>query len=106
VGKPEGKSPLEIPRRKWVDNIKMDLTEIGWDGMDLIDLAQDRDQWRVFFCEHGNETSGSIKCREQCHYFLHLFGDIVQIPLKATYYFRSVKYNANSNLENTDCLKY
>jgi hypothetical protein len=45
VGNPEGKRPLERPRRRWVDNIKMDLREIGWDCMDWIDLAQDRDQW-------------------------------------------------------------
>jgi hypothetical protein len=45
VGKPEGKRPLERPRRRWVDNITMDLREIGWDGMGWIDLAQDRDQW-------------------------------------------------------------
>jgi hypothetical protein len=47
VGKPEGKRPLGRPRRWWVDNIKIDLREIGWDGMDWIDLAQDRDQWRA-----------------------------------------------------------
>jgi hypothetical protein len=47
VGKPEGKRPLGRPRRRWVDNIKMDLREIGWDDMDWIDLAQDRDQWRA-----------------------------------------------------------
>jgi hypothetical protein len=47
VGKPEGKRPLGRPRRRWVDNIKMDLREIEWDGMDWIDLAQDRDQWRA-----------------------------------------------------------
>jgi hypothetical protein len=47
VGKPEGKRPLGRPRRRWVDNIKMNLREIGWDGMDSIDLAQDRDQWRA-----------------------------------------------------------
>jgi hypothetical protein len=47
VGKPEGKRPLGRPRRRWVDNIKMDLREIGWDGMNWIDLAQDRDQWRA-----------------------------------------------------------
>jgi hypothetical protein len=41
VGNPEGKIPLERPRCRWVDNIKMDLREIGWDGMDWIDLAQD-----------------------------------------------------------------
>jgi hypothetical protein len=45
VGNPEGKRPLGRPRRRWVDNIKMDLREIGWDGM--VDLAQDRDQWRA-----------------------------------------------------------
>jgi hypothetical protein len=42
VGKPEGKRPLGRPRCKWVDNIKMDLREIGWDGVDWIDMAQDR----------------------------------------------------------------
>jgi hypothetical protein len=44
VGKPEEKRPLGRPRRRWVHNIKMDLREIGWGGMDWIDLAQDRDQ--------------------------------------------------------------
>jgi hypothetical protein len=39
VGKPEGKRPIGRPRRRWVDNIKIDLSEIGWDGMDWIDLA-------------------------------------------------------------------
>jgi hypothetical protein len=47
VGQLEGKRPLGRPRRRWVDNIKMDLREIGWDGMDWIDLDQDRDQWRT-----------------------------------------------------------
>jgi hypothetical protein len=47
VGKPEGKRPLGRPRRRWKDNIRMDLREIGWGGMDWIDLAQDRDQWRA-----------------------------------------------------------
>jgi hypothetical protein len=47
VGKPEGRRPLGRPRRSWVDNIKMDLREIGWGGMDWVDLAQDRDQWRA-----------------------------------------------------------
>jgi hypothetical protein len=45
VGNPEGKRPLGIPRRRWVDNIKIDLRETGWDGMEWIDLAQDRDKW-------------------------------------------------------------
>jgi hypothetical protein len=47
VGNPQGKRPLGRPRRRWVDNIKMDLRETGWDGMDWIKLAQDRDQWRA-----------------------------------------------------------
>jgi hypothetical protein len=47
VGKPEGKRPLGRLIRRWVDNIKMDLREIGWDAMDCIFLAQDRDQWRA-----------------------------------------------------------
>jgi hypothetical protein len=42
-----GKRPLGRPRHRWGDNIRMDLREIGWGGMDLIDLAQDRDQWRA-----------------------------------------------------------
>jgi hypothetical protein len=47
VGKPEGRRPLGRPRRRWVDNIKMDLLEIGWSGVDWIGLAQDRDKWRA-----------------------------------------------------------
>jgi hypothetical protein len=47
VGKQEGKSPLGRQRRRWVYNTKMDLREIGWGGMDWIDLAQGRDQWRA-----------------------------------------------------------
>jgi hypothetical protein len=64
VGKPGGKRSLGRPRRRWEDNIRMNLREIGWGGMDWIVLAQDRDQWRALVnaCEHGNEPSGSIKC--------------------------------------------
>jgi hypothetical protein len=47
VGKPEGKRPLERPRDRWLDNIKMDLREVGWDGRDWMDLPQDRDWWRA-----------------------------------------------------------
>jgi hypothetical protein len=47
VGKPEGRRPLGRPRRRWEDNIKMDLREIWWRGMDWIDLAQDMEQWRA-----------------------------------------------------------
>jgi hypothetical protein len=47
VGKPKGTRPLGRPRRRWLNNIKMDLRETGWDSMDWIDLAQDRDRWRA-----------------------------------------------------------
>jgi hypothetical protein len=47
VGKPEGKRPLERPRRRWEDGIKMDLREIGLGGVEWTHLAQDRDCWRA-----------------------------------------------------------
>ena len=63
VGKPEGKRPMGRTRRRWKDNIKMDLQEVGCGGMDWIELAQDRGQV-AGTCEYGNESSGSIKSRE------------------------------------------
>jgi hypothetical protein len=47
VGKPEGKRPLRRPRRRWVDNIKMDLGVVGLDDVDWISLVQDRNRWRA-----------------------------------------------------------
>jgi hypothetical protein len=47
VGKPERKRPLSRPRRRKVDNIKMDALKIGWGGVDKIGLAQDREKWRA-----------------------------------------------------------
>jgi hypothetical protein len=47
VGKPEGKRPLGRPKFRWVDNIKMDLREIEWDGVDWFGKSQDRDQWKA-----------------------------------------------------------
>ena len=46
-GQPEGKRPLRRPRRRWEDDIKMDLLEVGYRGMEWIELAQDRDRWRA-----------------------------------------------------------
>ena len=64
VGKPEGRRPLGRPRRRWMDNIRMDLQEVGCGYMDWIGLAQDRDRWRANACECGNERSRSVKCGE------------------------------------------
>jgi hypothetical protein len=47
VGRPEGRRPLERSRHRWDDNIKMDLQELGWWGMDWSELAQNRDMWRA-----------------------------------------------------------
>jgi hypothetical protein len=47
VGKPEGKKPLRRPRRRWVDIIRIDLVEIGWDDMHWIGLAEDSDKWKT-----------------------------------------------------------
>jgi hypothetical protein len=47
VGKPEGRRPLGRPKRRWFDNIRMDLAEVGWGDVDWIGLAQDRDRWRA-----------------------------------------------------------
>jgi hypothetical protein len=62
VRKPDGKRPLGRPRRRWVGNIKMDLTEIVWGGMDWIYVAQDRDQWRALVNTVMNLRS--VKCWE------------------------------------------
>jgi hypothetical protein len=47
VGKPEGRRPLGRPRRSWMDNIRMDLGEVGWGDVDWIDLAKNRNRWRA-----------------------------------------------------------
>jgi hypothetical protein len=63
VGNPEGKKPLERPRCRWVDNIRMDLGEVGWGDVDWIGLAQDRNRWRALVSSVLN-LSGSMKCWE------------------------------------------
>jgi hypothetical protein len=63
VGKHECKRPLGRPRRRWEDNIKMDLYEVGCWGMDWIDLALDRERWRALVNTVMN-FRGSIKCGE------------------------------------------
>jgi hypothetical protein len=63
VGKPEGKRPLGRPRRRWVDNIKMVLQEVGRDCGDWMELAQDRERWRALASTVRNLWV-SIKCGE------------------------------------------
>jgi hypothetical protein len=63
VRKPEGKRPLGGPRRRWEDNIKMDLRYVEYWSMDCIDLSQDRDRWRALVTAVMN-FRGSIKCGE------------------------------------------
>jgi hypothetical protein len=62
--KPEGRRPLGRPRRRWEDNIKMNLREVGWGGVDWNDLAQDRDRWRgrswLRHCATNRKVAGSI----------------------------------------------
>jgi len=60
VGKPEGKSPLGRPRRRWEDNIKMDLQEVGVGRGDWMELTRDRDRWRALVGTVSEELSGSI----------------------------------------------
>jgi hypothetical protein len=62
VGKAEGKRPLGGPRRRWVDNIMMDLGEVEWGDVDWIGLAQDRNRWRALVISVSNESS--MKCWE------------------------------------------
>jgi hypothetical protein len=63
VGKPEGKRPMGRPRRRWVDNIRMDLQEVECGCMDWFGLAQDRDRWRTLLRAVMN-LAGSVKCGE------------------------------------------
>ena len=58
VGTYDGKRPLGRPRHRWKDDIKLDLQEVAWEGMDWIALAQVRDRWWTLV----NEPSGSVKC--------------------------------------------
>ena len=66
VGKPEGKRPLGRPRRRWVDNIRMDLQEVGCGYVDWIGLAQDRDRWQTLvsvFGFHKNVGNFLTSCK-------------------------------------------
>jgi hypothetical protein len=73
VGTPEGKRPLGRPRCRWIDNIKMDLLEIGLGIVDWIGLAQDRYRCRALVNSVMNLPSGSIKCLESTEWLHNLW---------------------------------
>jgi hypothetical protein len=99
VGKPEGKTPLGRPKRRWVDNIKIDIKELEWDGMDWIDLAQDRVQWRALvntvmnlcFSKNAGKflsgcTIGSFSGRAQlCKQVLYNYNKYLSSPFDTTH---------------------
>ncbi|PNF32262.1 hypothetical protein B7P43_G17612 [Cryptotermes secundus] len=94
--KPEGKRPQGRPRRRWVDNIGMDLREIGWDGMDWIDLAQDRDQWRALvntikmwvFPEGTRNNTGNILPFKKGAFHVAIAAQVPVLPvIFSSYYF-------------------
>jgi hypothetical protein len=60
VGKPEGKRPLGRPKRRWVDNIRMDLGEVGWGDVDRFGQAQDRNRWRALVNSVLNLNAGKL----------------------------------------------
>jgi hypothetical protein len=86
VGKPEGKRPLGRPRRRWEDGIKMDLTEIGWGGVEWIQLAQDRDRWRAVVSAVMNTRSLCPRCHSgvRAAFLLKSSSDLLRPTSKAT----------------------
>ncbi|KAJ4427408.1 hypothetical protein ANN_25030 [Periplaneta americana] len=74
IGRPEGKRPLGRPRRRWEDNIKMYLREVGYDGRDWINLAQDRDQWRAYVKAAMNlrTRERALSLIEEVYHYHHL----------------------------------
>ncbi|KAJ4426942.1 hypothetical protein ANN_26741 [Periplaneta americana] len=101
VGRPEGKRPLGRPRRRWEDNIKMDLREVGYDDRDWINLAQDRDLWRAYVRAAMNLRSEVCpdKSKDQ-HHVLAIAFDYMQnislpvIPVQGTFYLRQLNVNS------------
>ncbi|KAJ4439976.1 hypothetical protein ANN_08107 [Periplaneta americana] len=82
VGRPEGKRPLGRPRRRWEDNIKMDLREVGYDDRDWINLAQDRDRWRAYVRAAMNLR---VRCIHRTAMSLHE-SENWGVMLEASYY--------------------
>ncbi|KAJ4441825.1 hypothetical protein ANN_11684 [Periplaneta americana] len=85
VGRPEGKRPLGRPRRRWEDNIKMDLREVGYDDRDWINLAQDRDRWRAYISgrQHSLKWVKGKRSRPVCPVVQQK--DVESIPASSYY---------------------
>ncbi|KAJ4450628.1 hypothetical protein ANN_02056 [Periplaneta americana] len=84
VGRPEGKRPLGRPRRRWEDNIKMDLREVGYDDREWINLAQDRDQWRAYVRAAMNLRSQQNTQVYHHHHQYHTIRENTGILLEAS----------------------
>jgi len=70
-GKPEGRGPLGRPRRRWVDNFKMDLQEVEWGGVDCIVLARDRYTWRIHVKEVMDISVSKLRVLWNTHDIKH-----------------------------------
>ncbi|KAJ4448462.1 hypothetical protein ANN_10478 [Periplaneta americana] len=88
VGRPEGKRPLGRPRRRWEDNIKMHLREVGYDDREWINLAQDRDQWRAYvraamnLRQEDRDITYALFCSVLCIMELVLFDEILILSVE------------------------
>ncbi|KAJ4437113.1 hypothetical protein ANN_17248 [Periplaneta americana] len=90
VGRPDGKRSLGRPRRRWEDNIKMDLREVGYDDRDWINLAQDRDQWRAYVMAAMNlrwtvDITASRGCRNSPEVFCYVCGYVIDKSHRKTF---------------------
>ncbi|KAJ4448523.1 hypothetical protein ANN_10541 [Periplaneta americana] len=110
VGRPEGKRPLGRPRRRWEDNIKMDLREVGYDGRDWINLAQDRDQWRAYvraamnLRQEDRDITYALFCSVLCIVEQVLFDEILILSVEENphvYDKRRASYKDEKMKENT-----
>jgi hypothetical protein len=112
VGKREGKRPLGRQRRRWVNDIKMDLREIGWGGVNWTDLAQDRDQWRDFV-----NTVMNLRVPEDAGKFLSSFTiggfsrraqfhEVSTYKVNTSSYDGSVALKGDMGIFASDCRRY
>jgi hypothetical protein len=95
VGKSEGKRPLGKPRYGWQDNIKTDLRETEWGGMDWIDLAQDRDQWSVVVNSQLAASQEGLNSMESVSQRSIIFINLVHVTKATNYRVLTLSYERN-----------